>query len=95
MIDALARLLSRHRKGRRFNPLLQAKAYQAIPQGALADLAEFCGAVDPAPEQGTEFQQGRAAGRRDVWLRIAGHRSVRDDEIFALLRGEGIAAPRE
>jgi hypothetical protein len=28
-------------------------------------------------------------------LRIAGHRSVRDDEIFALLRGEGIAAPRE
>lgn len=94
-LPSILRLLSRRPGGRRFEPQQQIQAYNAVPQPVLADLAEFCGAADPAPTDGDAFKQGRAAGRRDVWLRIAAHRAVRDDEIFALLRGDQIAHPKE
>lgn len=89
------RLVARHAGGRRFDLKIQAQAYRFIPQAVLADLAEFCGASEPSPQNGDPFLQGRRAGRRDVWLRIIGHRAIREDEIIALLRGEGIAATRE
>lgn len=87
----LSRLLTRHREGRRFDLKLQTEAYKLIPQMALADLAEFCFALEPLPRDRDAML--RAEGRREVWLRIVGHRTIREDEIIALLRGEVIAQP--
>lgn len=57
---------------------------------ALGDLAEFCGANDPAPAEGDQFKQGRAAGRRDVWLRIQQFLHLTDREIINLAAGRAI-----
>jgi len=82
----LTRLTSRF--GRRVDLQHQVQAYRAIPQIVIADLIEFCGAVDQAPKEGDPFVQGRAAGRRDVWLRIQHHLGLREHELYALLKGE-------
>ena len=56
----------------------------------LPDLAEFCYAAEPAPKLGDSFIQGRAAGRRDVWLHIAEYLHLTEEELFALYRGRSI-----
>ena len=53
----------------------------------LPDLAEFCGAFDPAPAHNELFMQGRAAGRRDVWLHISEVLRLTEDELTAVYRG--------
>ncbi len=93
MIDFLTRLVTRF--GRTAHMGVQVQAYRMIPQPALADLAEFCGAIDPAPVDGDMFKQGRVAGRRDVWLRIMSHLALREEEVYALLKGEPIATAVE
>jgi hypothetical protein len=88
----LTRLITRHPDGRKFDIQQQVQGYQTIPQIVLADLAEFCGATAPIPNDPAAAQ--RRAGRLDVWLRIIGHRALRGDEVIALQRGEGIAPVR-
>lgn len=85
MLD-LARL--RGRFGRRVDLPQQVRSYRRIPPDVLSDLAEFCGAMDPAPLEGDQFKQGRVAGRRDVWLRIQQHCCLDEAEIYALLKGQ-------
>lgn len=85
----------RARYGRTTSIQKLALGYRSIPQEALADLAEFCGAIDPAPKEGNSFAQGRAAGRRDVWLHVAAFRGLREEEVYALLKGEPIATAWE
>ena len=93
MLEVLKKLRTPRR--RPFDLGAQAQAYRAMPPAVLADLADFCGATDPAPAEGDLFKQGRAAGRRDVWLRIVAHRHLREEEVFALLKGEPIATALE
>ena len=81
------------RFGRTVDLQQQVLGYRAIPQDVLADLAEYCGAIDPAPK-GHEAML-RAAGRRDVWLRIAAHRNLREGEVYALLKGDPISNAQE
>lgn len=82
----------RGRYGRKADLTKQVEAYQIVFRSphamhfVLPDLAEFCGAVDPAPH-GIE-DQARAAGRRDVWLRIQRHLNLSDREVYALLKGD-------
>lgn len=73
----------------------QIAAYRSIPQIVLADLADCCGAADPAPTDGDLFKQGRAAGRRDIWLRIQYHLALNEHELFALLKGQPLTTRQE
>jgi hypothetical protein len=69
------------------------QAFRSIPvinEHVLPDLAEFCRALDPAPREGDLFIQGRAAGRRDVWLRIQEHLHLTEDELFEVYRGRSV-----
>ncbi len=89
----------RGRYGRKADLTEQVEAYKIVFRGphamryVLPDLAEFCGALDPAPN-GVEAQ-ARAAGRRDVWLRIQRHLNLTDQQIYALLKGELIPQRQE
>lgn len=56
----------------------------------LPDLAEFCGANDPAPKTPDLFMQGRAAGRRDVWLRLQNFLHLSDRDHMELLAGHQV-----
>lgn len=89
-INVRRSIVSKH--GRRVDLKLQVNGYIAIPQDCLADLADFCGAVSPAPRSGDMFEQGRAAGRRDVWLRIQAHRHLSPEELFSLIKGEPLVS---
>lgn len=81
------------RLGRRFTVSQVREAYCLTflsPPGrhhVLPDLLEFTGALDPAPRNEDLFMQGRAAGRRDVWLRIQEHLRLTEEELFALYVG--------
>lgn len=72
------------------------RAYRACllsPAGTehiLPDLAEFCGAHDPAPKAEDLFMQGRHAGRRDVWLRIQNFLHLTEEELVALYAGRAV-----
>jgi hypothetical protein len=55
-------------------------AYRQIPDAVIRDLAVFCMASAPAATE-------RDIGRRDVWLRIARFRQMRDDELTVLYAG--------
>ena len=56
----------------------------------LPDLAEFCKAYEPAPRVDSLFVQGRAAGRRDVWLHISELLNLTEEELVALTTGRSI-----
>ena len=68
------------------------QAYQIVFRNAAAerlvlpDLAEFCHANEPAPRMNDMFAQGRAAGRRDVWLRVQEHLQLNEADLFALYK---------
>jgi hypothetical protein len=88
------------RWGRQFTLADRAKAYKLTfrnPAGliALADLMEYCGVADEAPSRGGEFVQGRAAGRRDVGLRIQEHLQLSHEELYDLIRGRNILKPED
>ena len=84
------------RLGRRFQVDRLARAYRvcllspAACEYIIPDLAEYCGANDPAPKDGDMFMQGRAAGRRDVWLRLQSFLHLTDEELVALLAGRAV-----
>lgn len=71
------------------------RAFQMVfrsPAGALhvlPELAEFCRANEPAPSNTDSFAQGRAAGRRDVWLLISQWTQLTEEEQFSLLSQQG------
>lgn len=84
------------RWGRRVDLVEQTRVYKnallspTSKQYILPDLAEFCGVLDPAPSDGDQFKQGRAAGRRDVWLHMQSFLNLEPHEIYALLKGSPI-----
>lgn len=59
-------------------------------QIVLADLAEFCRATVSTFNPDSHVAAG-LAGRREVWLRIAEHLNLQEEEAWALFAG---AAPR-
>ncbi len=89
------------RLGRPFYVEEMKKAYGMVfrsPAGAAfvwPDLTEFCYGMEPAPREGDPFVQGRAAGRRDVWLHIVEHLCATEDELFAAYRGRSIPMREE
>lgn len=56
----------------------------------VADLLTFCGVADEAPRGASEFEQGRAAGRRDVGLRLMEHLHLSPEELYAVIQGRSI-----
>lgn len=75
------------RWGRQYTAPDMSRAYRGLFQSQLGndfvlpDLAEFCHAGEPSPEVSDLFIQGRAAGRRDVWLRIQNHLNMSEAQI--------------
>lgn len=61
----------------------------------LPDLLEFSGANEPAPRDGTEFQRGREAGRRDMWLRIQEYVQLTEEERWAVWQGRASMRPQD
>jgi hypothetical protein len=61
----------------------------------LPDLAEFCHANDPAPRDSDLWLQGRAAGRRDVWLRVQEHLGLSEEQLQDLYVGRSKLKPGE
>lgn len=89
MVELLTRL------GRRVRLADLAKGYKIAfttpgTEPVLLDLAEFCGASDPAPKTPDLFMQGRAAGRRDVWLRLQQFLHLDDRDLAELLVGRQV-----
>lgn len=86
----------KNRLGRIFNFSRMSAAYQQCFYSAaganyvLPDLAEYTRAAEPAPIEADLFAQGRAAGRRDVWLHIQQYLNLTDQELFALYAGHPI-----
>lgn len=87
----LERFLSK--LGRPFTvPELQGAYQMAFRTGfserwVLPDLAEFCRASEPAPRESDLFVQGRAAGRRDVWLHINEILRLTEEELASVYKG--------
>ena len=63
---------------------------QTASRFVLPDLSEFCHAMEVAPKDSDLFVQGRAAGRRDVYMRIAEWLNLTEDELFAIHQGRSI-----
>lgn len=87
MLEFLSRLGRRTRLDHLRRAYLLALRSPVAVEHILPDLAEFCGANDPAPKADNLFMQGRAAGRRDVWLRIQNFLHLNDEELMALYAG--------
>lgn len=66
-------------------------AYTRIPAPVIADLAEFTRAYGSCFDK-DPLTMARLEGRRDVWLHIAKHTKLTDDELFQQATG-GLAAP--
>lgn len=56
-------------------------------------ILEYCRVFEPAPQNGDQFMQGRAAGRRDVALHIAELLYLTPSELIALYTERGILKP--
>ena len=85
----------RTRWGRFYSLAERVKAYNLTfrnPAGqiVLADLMTFGGIADEAPRSDSQFEQGRAAGRRDVALRVQEHLNLTHEELYAVLQGRSI-----
>ncbi len=86
--------------GRWFDSGEETKAFREVfnsPAGTfyvLPALADFCGAAEHAPKDGDLFKQGRAAGRRDVWLYLQEHLNMTEEELYGMLKGQPILKPR-
>jgi hypothetical protein len=83
------------RWGWEFSLAERVKAYNLAfrnPAGqiVLADLMTFCEIADEAPSTSNQFQQGRAAGRRDVALRVQEHLNLTHKELYAVLQGRSV-----
>lgn len=87
ILKALSNITSRI--GRVFTLQHLKRAYQLTfftpvgKQHVLPDLCEFCYGQEPAPRTGDLFVQGRAAGRRDVWLHITELLEFTEEELVA------------
>jgi hypothetical protein len=87
MVD-IRRLFSKF--GRKVDYVALNAAYRTLDYTVLADIAEFCRAIQPAPETSDMALQMRAAGRRDVWLHIQHHRNLTPQQVYNLLQGKPI-----
>lgn len=76
----------RNRFGRPVNLYDQVDAYRRVPKEVIADLASFCGAIDPAPVTDNPLAMARAEGRRDVWLHIQHQRQMEAEEVYMILQ---------
>ena len=88
------------RWGMGFSLAERVKAYNLTfrhPSGqiVLADLMTFCGLADEAPWNSNQFEQGRAAGRRDVALRVQEHLNLTHEELYAVLQGRSILKAKD
>jgi hypothetical protein len=60
----------------------------AVPgQNVLADLAKFCRANETCVIPDNRDLTLILEGRREVWLRIANHLNLSDEQLYALLTG--------
>jgi hypothetical protein len=64
-------------------------------QHIMPDILEFTGVLSPAPVRASEFEQGRAQGRRDVGLHILENLTLTPIELYAILRGQPIIKPED
>ena len=91
----------RSRFGRTFTAGELGRAYNMTFRNPLSgrfvlpDIAEFCRATDPAPREGDLFIQGRAAGRRDVWLHLNEFLHLTEEELADVLRGRAVLTTQE
>ena len=58
-------------------------------QIVLADLAQFCRAAESTFDTDSHVAAG-LAGRREVWLRIAQHLNLQEEEAWALYTGAAL-----
>lgn len=68
----------------------RATAYKAVFSGpqaeeVLADLRRFCRATLPTADVNNVNTTFLLEGRREVWLRIASHLQLTDDDIYNLI----------
>jgi len=88
--------LFKNRFGRDIDLAELRHAYRAVfnteqaTKRVLPDLAVFCHANEPAPPQGDLFLQGRAAGRRDLWLHLNEFLHLTEEDLTDLYRGRAI-----
>jgi hypothetical protein len=84
------------RLGRAYTVPELKQAYQTVfRNGAgehfvLPDLTEFTHAMEEAPIDDNMFKQGRAAGRRDVWLRIVQHLDLPEEDLVLMHKSRSI-----
>lgn len=76
----------------RFNPMLliRRRAYRAVfdtPEGkkVLADLRRFCRATQPTADINNVQATYLLEGRREVWLRIATHLNLTEEDVYNLI----------
>src|SRR5712691_965674 len=84
------------RLGRRFTAGEMRKAYQLVFRTAageryvIPDIIEFTHALEPAPRDSDLFVQGRAAGRRDVFLHLQKHLIFTEDELASMFKAQAL-----
>ncbi len=84
------------RLGRLFTASEIRQAYQMVfrttagERFVLPDLAEFTHALEPAPRDSDLFVQGRAAGRRDVFLRIQQHLNLTEADLASIYKAHAL-----
>lgn len=78
------------RFGREFTAPDLSRAFKSVFQHQLGvdlvlpAIAEYCHAAERSPETSDMYLQGRAAGKRDVWLFIQEHIKLPEDQIYNL-----------
>lgn len=78
------------RFGRRFTAPDLSRAFKEVFQSQLGldfvlpAIAEYCHAAERSPEISDMYLQGRAAGKRDVWLFIQEHIKLPEAQIYEL-----------
>src|SRR5229473_3516752 len=84
------------RLGRWFTAAEMKQAYQMVfrttsgERFVLPDIAEFTHALEPAPRDSDLFVQGRAAGRRDVFLRIQQQLNLSEADLASIYRAQAL-----
>ena len=91
----MKQLISRF--GRAFYVSDRRLAYRQLRETAwgrqiLLDIMEFTRGLEPAPKSSDNFEQGRAADRRDVFLHVVQFCHLTEDELFNIYAGRPISA---
>jgi hypothetical protein len=89
-VSRLGRRFAAQDAGREFRQAL----LSPVGERVLRAIGEECRADQPAPRVSDLFVQGRAAGRRDVWLFIQNHLHLDEAQLHALWAGRSIVTER-